>query len=256
MRYAPCVPWFLELEGPPVPAVTVPKNVQQVVDECVTRFDDNLACALWHGSRARGEATAASDDDLILIFHRIDDGVLLGLREIFLRPELDTWSAYVLSVDELRAYPRDGRLQFHYGHRVLHGHFDPPPLNRDNLLADLRAIAREIRSYCRHPFLHHALAQHQPDTVRTAHLMYYMAKNAVTAMKARHLLHHGHFPETRAELRPLIEDPRECQIIDWVEHWHAIRPTFEADPTPLMLHLDAFARRLLESLHEELGSRN
>ena len=74
--------------------------------------------------------------------------------------------------------------------------------------------------------------------------------------KARHLLHHSHFPETRADLRPLVHDPEEREIIDWVEHWEDLRPTFEADSAPLMLQLDAFARRLLESLSSEQETRN
>jgi len=83
----------------------------------------------------------------------------------------------------------------------------------------------------------------------STHMMHYMAKNAVVAMKARPLLRHGRFPETRAELLPLVEDAAERQIIHWVERWQDLRPSFEADPAPLMLHLDAFARRLVESLH-------
>jgi len=38
------------------PIPDVPANVREVVDECVARFGDNLKAALWHGSRARGEA--------------------------------------------------------------------------------------------------------------------------------------------------------------------------------------------------------
>jgi hypothetical protein len=41
-----------------------------------------------------------------------------------------------------------------------------------------------------------------------------------------------------------------------VEHWEDLRPTFEADSGPLMLQLDAFARRLLESPSKEPGARN
>ena len=119
------------------------------------------------------------------------------------------------------------------------------------MLAELRSLAEEITFQCRYRLIH----KHS-EWPRQVHMMHYMAKNAVLAMKARHLLRHGHFPETRSELLSLVQDPAEQEIIDWVERWQELRPTFEADPAPLMLRLDAFARRLLESLHEELGTRN
>jgi len=236
-------------EETPVTDVPVPRNVQQVVDECVARFGDDLQAALWHGSRARGEPTDASDDDLILIFERIDEAVLLALGDIF--KERENWSTYVRSGEELRQLPLDRRLQFAHGFRVLHGRFEPLRPTRQELLAELRSLAEEITFQCRYRLIHkHA------DWPRQVHMMHYMAKNAVLAMKARHMLHHGHFPETRAELLPLVQNPAEREVIDWVERWQELRPTFEADPAPLMLHLDAFARRLVESLSKELGTRN
>jgi len=233
-----------------MPTPDVPANVREVVDECVARFGDNLACALWHGSRARGEPTTASDEDLILIFRRLDDNTLLGLREMFLRPDLHDWSTYTLSVDELRQYPRNNRLQFHYGCQVVHGELDPPPFTPDDLVADLRFLAVEIRSYCRHPFIHHALSHPHPDTVRTARMMYYMAKQAVMAMKTRHLYHTGEYPLTRSELRRVVRDPEDVAIIDIVDQWPELRAGYEEDPRLLILQLDAFARRLVESLPE------
>jgi hypothetical protein len=233
-----------------MPIPDIPANVREVVNECVTRFGDNLACALWHGSRARGEPTAASDEDLILVFHRIGDDVLLGLREVFLRPHLHDWSTYTLAVDELRQYPRNNRLQFHYGFRAVHGELDPPPFTRNDLLADLRALATEIRSYCRHYFIHHDFPHPHPDTVRTARMMYYMAKNSVRAMQIRHLHRTGEFPLTRSELQDVVHDPEDAAIMDIVERWPELKPAYEKDPCPLILQLDAFARRLVESLPE------
>lgn len=242
--------WRWEVAMPAGSGEDIPANVRAVVEECAARFGDNLACALWHGSRARGEPTDASDEDLILIFQRIDESVLLELREMFLRPDLHEWSTYTLSVDELRQYPRHNRLQFHYGCQVLHGELDPPPVTRDDLLADLRSLAREIRSYCRHYFIHHPFLHPHPDTVRTARQMYYQAKNAMLAMKIRHLYGTGEFPLTRSELRRVVDDAEELAIIDTVERWAEMRPAYEENPRPLILQLDAFARRLVESLPE------
>lgn len=109
------------------------------------------------------------------------------------------------------------------------------------------------RSYCRHPFIHHALLHPHPDTARTARMMYYQAKNAVMAMKIRHLYRTGQFPLTRSELRRLVRDGEDVAIIDVVERWPELRPVYEEHPRPLMLQLDAFARRLVESLPRGKG---
>lgn len=86
--------------------------------------------------------------------------------------------------------------------------------------------------------------------------MYYMAKNAVMALKTRHLYRTGEFPPTRSELRRVVSDADDAAIIGIVERWPELRVDYEEDPRPLILHLDAFARRLVESLGEELGTRN
>ena len=227
---------------------TVPQAVQDVVRECVARFQDNLKAVLWHGSGARGEATPDSDHDIILIFWQIDDGVLLGLREVF--SERENWSAYVRSEEEVRQQPGDRRLQLAYGFRVLHGEFQPLAVSRENVLAELRSLGEEIAFQCRYRLIHK-----HGDWPRQVRMMQYMAKNALLCMKARHLLRHGRYPETRAELLRLVDDPDERQIIGWVERWQELRPGFEADPSPLMLHLDAFTRRLLESFPQEPGGQ-
>ena len=113
-------------------------------------------------------------------------------------------------------------------------------------LARVRSLAEEITFQCRYQLIHKHV-----DWPRRVRIMHYMAKAAVLAMNARHLLRHGHYPETRAELLPLVDEPADRQIIDWVERWQEVRPTFEADPVALILQLDAFARRLVESLREQ-----
>jgi hypothetical protein len=198
----------------------------------VARFGDNLKAVLWHGSGARGEATATSDYDLILVFHQIDETVLLELRDVF--RERENWSTYVRSEEELRQLPSDRGLQFAHGFRVLHGHFEPLQLTREDLLAELRSLAEEITFQCRYRLIHkHA------DWPRQVRMMHYMAKNAVLAMKARHLLRHGHFPETRAGCG---RSSRSGGARDHrLGSTGMSSPHFEADPSALMLQLDARA---------------
>ncbi len=232
---------FVGQENVLMAPVTVPDNVQRVADASVALFGENVRAVLWHGSRARGEAGAASDDDLILLFHTVDDDLLLRLRELSRGLVGEKWSTYVLSDAEFRQLPPGRRLRFAHRFQVLHGEFEPLVLSREDVLAELRLLARDILYQCRDRLIH------KQKAVPT---MYRMAKKAVFAMQARHLLNRGSFPETRAALLPFLADPDERTIVDWVARWAELRPGFERDAVPLMLHLDTFARRLIESLPE------
>ncbi|MBI1886427.1 MAG: nucleotidyltransferase domain-containing protein, partial [Chloroflexi bacterium] len=94
-------------------------EVREVVDRLVERLGDDLKAVLWHGSWARGEARPDSDHDLIIILKRVDDGVLLKLRDVFFGRA--SWSTLIQSEDELRHYPLAGRIQFTHGLRLLYG---------------------------------------------------------------------------------------------------------------------------------------
>lgn len=222
----------------------VPKVVNIVVRRCIDTLGDNLKAILWHGSWARGEQTASSDHDLVLIVHTIDAQGLLRLRQLF--QKFENWSASVRTVDELRQLPSHLKLQFAYGFTVLYGEFQPLRVDQDNVLAELRALAEAIAFESRYRLMH----RHE-DWPRQVRAMYHVTKWAVLAMRARALLQRGHYPETRAELRGFLHAQNEHQILDWIERWEEHRPQFEADPVPLMLHLEAFARRLTESLRHE-----
>lgn len=222
-------------------AAAVPRNVQEVVEECVDRLGDNLRAVLWHGSRARGEGGDTSDDDVILILRRIDDGVLLSLREMFFAAGRGKWSSYALSEAEFQKLPINKRFRFAHGFQVLHGDFEPLSLSREEVLAYLRSCTREVVVQSRNRLIHKNTS---------LPIMYRVAKFAVFAMKARHLLHSGHWPETRAELLPLIEDPNERTVIDWVERWAELSPEFKRDPVSFLLHVDAVGRRIIGSLPE------
>ncbi|MDO8613825.1 MAG: nucleotidyltransferase domain-containing protein [Dehalococcoidia bacterium] len=233
----------------------LPAEVREVADAIISTLGEDLRALLWHGSFARGEPGPESDHDLIIILRRIDDDVLLRLRDVF--RGRGNWSTFVQSEDELQQFPDAGRLQFHFGLVPLYGEFEPPPWTRENVLADLRRLASDISFQCRYRLLHK-----QPDNTpaegqfaafqrfRNARMLWYAAKMAVLALKARELLLGRDYPETRADLRARLTDPDELAIVDLIERWPELRPRYEEEITPLALQLDAFARRLVESLPE------
>jgi len=231
-------------------------EVRAVADALIEALGDNLKALLWHGSFARGEARPDSDHDMIVVLKRIDDGVLLRLRDAF-RGRAN-WSTFVQSEEELRQWPETGRLQFHFGFVKLYGDFEPPPWTRVGVIEDLRKLALDIRFECRLRLLHKGPELAAPDerltgfqTYRNLLMLRYAAKWAVLALKARELLRDRAYPETMAGLRARIDEADELAIVDLVERWSEKAREYETDITPLALQLDAFARKLVAQLPEE-----
>lgn len=236
-------------------APRLPAEVRQVTDALIAALGDDLRALLWHGSFARGEAKPDSDHDLIITLKHIDENVLLKMRDVF-RGRAN-WSTFVQSEEELRQFPPDGRSQFHFGLVPLYGDFQPPPWTRENILADLRSLARDIRFQCRYRLLHRGpeFAETEQDYRRFVHahslrMLRYAVKLAVLALKAREVLHDRSYPKTRQDLRVRLTDPDEVAIVDLTDRWPDLRPEYEVDFTPLTLQLDAFARRLAAQLPE------
>lgn len=240
-------------QGDKLPGADLHPDVREVALELINSLGEDLRALLWHGSYARGEAKPDSDHDLIIILKRIDDDVLLRMRQVFRGRK--NWSTFVQSEQELRQYPPDGRFQFHFGLVPLYGDFQPPSWTRENILADVRALARNIRFECRYRLLHN-----QPDDApreerfadferyRNLRMLWYAAKMAVMALKSREVLRDQPYPETLHDLRGRLTDRGELAIVDLADRWTEVRSQYEADIAPLALQLDAFARRLVAQL--------
>jgi hypothetical protein len=234
----------------------LPPEVQDVLDRLIADLGDDLRAVFWHGSWARGEAKSWSDHDMIIVLKRLDDGLLRKLQEIF-RGRRD-WSTFVRTEEELRQYPSEGRPQWHFGLVPLYGDLEPPPLTREHIIDELRMLALNISFESRYRLFHSEplydeMEPHMPgfQRRRNARLLRYAAKLAILAMKARELLTGREYPVSSADLRPRIADPDELWIVDTVERWDEVQPQFEADPEPLALRLDAFARKLVAWLDAE-----
>jgi predicted nucleotidyltransferase len=240
-------------DEPPAPIDTVPREVREVAGALVDALGDDLKALLWHGSYARGEAGPGSDHDLIIVLRRAGDDVLLQMREVF-RGRAN-WSTYVQTEEELRQYPRDGRLQFHFGAVLLHGDFDPPPFTREDVIDEIRVLARQVRFEARYRLLHKEPLNAEAESEfarfqrqRTVRMLGYALKWAVLALKARELLEGRTYPITRAELRARLSDPADIAIVGTQARWHELVDGYATDPVPLALQLDAFAARIVSQL--------
>jgi predicted nucleotidyltransferase len=234
-----------------------PAEVRDVADALIAALGDNLRTLLWHGSWARGEQTAESDHDLILVVRRMDGDALRQMHEVFAGRQL--WSTYVKTEQELRQYPLTGRLQFHYGFVAIYGEFEAPKVTRKGIVEDLRRATVEIQHECRYRLIHgsggglYAGMDPAYTRLRAARWMYYQAKLALLALKARELLRDRSYPETRNELRHRLTDADELAIVDTIDWWPELRVAFENDVTPLALQLDGVMRKLVAELDDGLA---
>lgn len=236
--------------------IELPAEVREVAEALIAALGRDLRALLWHGSWSRGEPGPASDHDMIVVLRQMDDDVARRLRDVF-RGRAN-WSSFTQTEAELRQFPADGRLQFHYGLMPLYGGFDPPPFTPEQVVNDLRVFARDIRFECRYRLLHKEPVNAQIDQqlagfmkARNVTMLGYAAKWAVLAMKARELLEGRDYPVTRKALRERICDDRELQILDIADGWADARTRYHDDPAPLALLLDGFARDLVTWLEAQ-----
>jgi hypothetical protein len=197
----------------------LPGEVREVAAAIIALLGDNLRALIWHGSWARGEQTAESDHDMIVVVGQLDGDTILGLGKVF--DGRSGWSTYVKSEPELRQYPLTGRLQFHHGAITLYGRIDAPPVTREGLIEDLRRTAIDVQHECRYRVIHgsgggqlYAGMDPAYPRIRAARWMYYQAKLAVLALKAREVLRGKSYPLTRNELRRRLTDEGELAIVD------------------------------------------
>lgn len=235
---------------PRIALAELPEEEREVAQALIEALGDDLAALAWQGSWARGEANEESDHDLLLVMRRMDSDILGKLAAVFRGRE--HWSTYIKTEEELRNYPAHGRCQFSYGMLLVHGDFEPPPVERENLLADLRNFINEITHQARYRVIHKADPElDTEDHGRHARLLHYWAKMGVLALKSRELLQGRDYPVTREALRERITDETELALIDLVDLWPEFRPLYEADFMPMALLMDRFVRKLVSELPEE-----
>ncbi len=230
-------------------APDLPEEVREVADALIAGLGDDLSALLWHGSWARGEAKPWSDHDMIIVLWRLDDELLCKLQGVFAGRK--NWSTHVRTEQELRQYPSAGRPQFHFGLVPLYGGYQPPPLTREHVLDELRMLVLNVSFEARYRLLHREplyadMERWEADFARrrTARMLRYAAKLAVLAMKARELVKGREYPVTADELRARLCDADELWLLDTVQSWDQVQHHYEAEPDPLALRLDAFARNL------------
>jgi hypothetical protein len=133
-------------------------------------------------------------------------------------------------------------------------------MTREGLIQDLRRAAVDIQHEARYRLVHGSDPGKTYEGIdpvylrmRVARWLYYQAKLALLALKARELLRGNAYPLTRAELRERLTDENDLAMLDTIELWPQLREGFQQDVTPLALQLDAVMRGLVVELDAGLG---
>jgi len=199
----------------------------------------NLVCILQTGSRIRGEERKDSDYDLAIIVSKIDEGVLIELGGIFLN--LSNYSVYLLDDEDIKTLPKAQFLQFVYSEK-LYGNFEYPLPTKVDIVNYVNVIKRDcldrIRHYLVLPHLHEKLEQALLPALKCvyltlSYLMYGETDNLPMTRK-----------DTMAVLRKRKYNPLGINLIEILEDWDSSKAKHQADPTQLLLEIEAFFRTI------------
>jgi len=122
----------LFIKNTPVPKISQ-ENTENVKNDLIEKFGDNLTRLLFQGSNMRGDGSLhESDFDYICFFKKITPNIINSFSQI--KNEFPRNNFLYLSENEYKSYPKDSRLQF-FITRQVYGNFDigKPPSRKDVL---------------------------------------------------------------------------------------------------------------------------
>ncbi len=220
----------------------VQKLLRRFVAAMKKAYGRNLGFIIHHGSWATGEARPDSDIDALVMLREITEKDLNKLREILGRDEFKTMTVLLFSKRNIHHYPPFARHQFHYGAKLLYGKCPLPEPTEDQMLMEMRKIADEVGFWSKYLYIHPHLAEN------VARKMYWRFKEASIALKVYVHWKTGSFPVTRRDLKKLLINPEDKEIVEIVEHWEENKDQYEKNPDPLLIKGLDFSRRILRMI--------
>jgi predicted nucleotidyltransferase len=216
------------------------KILQEFKKEVIAALGDDLVCLMHHGSRAKGEAHAESDYDVIVVVKRTGVRVLNRLRKIIQRHA--RLSTYLLSLLDLQTLPKAYLLQFTYA-RPVYGTIslsEPHPEDTEQYICHLRRNELDlVRHYLLHP---------HPVKKKAKHV-YYGLKSTYIYLSFLAFSKSGKLPKTRKEtiahfehMKPYRDGVRLLQLLD---EWTECKDTVDSNPDRYLFMLEKFFRDVL-----------
>lgn len=156
-------------------------------------FGDRVKFIGLQGSYGRGEATAQSDIDVVVILDAFSYSDLKRYDEaIAFLPRREKICGFISGEQELACWDRADLFQFYHDTRPLWGSLDwlAPLLQRQSIVRAVRIGACNLYHGC----VHNALHEKSSDVLKG------LLKSAVFVLQAKCTLEKGKYPKTRAEL--------------------------------------------------------
>lgn len=161
-------------------------------------FADRIKFIGIQGSYARGEASASSDIDVVMILDELNMEDLARYRgAIAAMPEREKICGFVSGLGELKGWPPQELFQFYHDTRAIRGSLDfLLPLIGDNDVEQAALMgASNIYHMCVHNYVHE----------RSGEMLRALLKAAVFVLQAKHFLKTRRYISKRAELMSELE---------------------------------------------------
>jgi predicted nucleotidyltransferase len=216
------------------------KVLREFKKEALAALGDDLVCLLHHGSRAKGEAHAESDYDVIIVVKKTDTKVLSSLRKVIQRHA--NLSTYLLTLRDLQTLPKGHLLEFTHA-RPLYGTIrvdTPLPEDAEQYIGHMRRDELDsVRHYLLHPH----------PTERKVKRVYYGLKSTYIYLSFLAFSKSGKLPKTRKEtiayfrhMKPYRDGVRLLQLFD---NWTIKEAAVTKDPDRYLLMLENFLKDVL-----------
>lgn len=130
--------------------------MRQAVEQLKAAFGGRLLFVGLQGSYRRGEATEASDIDILTVLDRVDTEDLALYRRVLRGlPEGEKACGFTCGRQELLNWPRHELFQFEQDTDAWHGELAPylPPVSRGDIEAGLRVGAANLYHAAAHSYV-------------------------------------------------------------------------------------------------------
>ena len=164
-------------------------------------FGERLLFVGLQGSRARGEARADSDIDVVVLLDRLGRPAdLVAYRAaVDGMPEREALCGFVSGWGELAAWDRAELFQFCRDTVPYLGSLGP--IQSSIREADVRRAVHEGACDIYHACCHNYLHERSPKLLRS------LRRSASFVLQAKHFLETGNYVSRRADLLPLLQGP-------------------------------------------------
>lgn len=213
--------------------------VREVAEKLERAFGERLAFVGLQGSRARGEAHAGSDIDVVVVLDAVSAADLFEYRSIVASmPESELACGFVGSLDALAAWPRHELFQFVQDTHVVYGSLDGVPCSFT--WEDARDAARVGASGVYHAVCHTVVF----DGGVVDDVLKSLFKGAFFTLQAIHFARTGTYVGTKKELASLLEG-NDARVLAVGMDWEAMRPTSDAERSELVDLLLSWSRAII-----------